>query len=55
MFQLLFHFIYFYQGNLAYCIYILFVYIVNGFKYLFLLSENKGSYLYYYYIGVVRF
>ena len=34
------------------CIYL---YIVNVFKYLFILSEIKESYLYYYHIKVVRF
>ena len=40
MFQLLFHFIYFSQGNIVYCI-CKYLYIVNVFKYLLLLSENK--------------
>ena len=35
-----------------FCIYL---YIINAFKCLFLLSENKESYLHYYYIKVVRF
>ena len=29
--------------------------MINVFKYLFLLFENKESYLYYHYIKVVRF
>ena len=33
----------------------MYLYIVDAFKYLFLLSENRESYLYYYYIKVVRF
>ena len=33
----------------------IYFYIINVFEYLFLLSENKESYLYYYYIKVVRF
>ena len=40
MFQLFFHFIYFSQGNIVYCVY-KYLYIVNVFKYLLLLSENK--------------
>ena len=31
------------------------MYIINVFKYLFLLSENKESFLYYHYIKIVRF
>ena len=55
MLQLLPHYIYiYYQGSVVYCIYI-YLYIINVFKYLFLLSENKESYLYYYYIKDVRF
>ena len=33
----------------------IYLYIVNVSKYFFLLSENKESYLYFYYIKVVRF
>ena len=33
----------------------IYLYIVNVFKYLFFLSENKESYLYYYYTKVARF
>ena len=33
----------------------IYLYIINVFKYLFLLTENKESYLYYYYMEVVRF
>ena len=33
----------------------MYLYIVDAFKYLFLLSENRESYLHYYYIKVVRF
>ena len=33
----------------------MYLYIVNVFKYLFLLSENKESYLYYYDIKVAQF
>ena len=33
----------------------IYLYIVNVFNHLFLLSENKESYLYHYYIKVVRF
>ena len=39
------------QCNLFY----IYLYIVNVFKYLFILSEMKESYLYYYYIKVVPF
>ena len=38
-----------------YSLFYIYVYIVNVFKYLFLLSENKQSYLYYHYIKVARF
>ena len=38
------------QFNLLY----IYLYIINIFKYLFILSENKESYLYYY-IKAVRF
>ena len=31
------------------------LYIINAFKYLFLLSENKENYLSYYHIKVVQF
>ena len=54
MFQLLFHFMYFYQRNIVYWIYICICLLHSFFKYLFLLSENKESHLYYYYIKVVR-
>ena len=53
MFQLLFHFTFYYQGNLVYCIY--FCIFLDIFKDLLLLTENKESYLYYYYIKVLRF
>ena len=33
----------------------IYLYIVNVFKYLLLVSENKESYLYYHYIKVVQF
>ena len=52
MLQLFFHLIHFYQGSSLLYIY---WYIVNVFKYLILLTENKESYLYYYYIKIVRF
>ena len=39
------------QYNLLY----IYLYTINVFKYLFLLSKNIKSYLYYYYIKVLRF
>ena len=42
----------FYQGNIVYYIYL---YIANAFKYLFILSEIKESYLNYYRTKIVRF
>ena len=39
------------QYNLLY----IYLYTINVFKYLFLLSKNIESYLYYYYIKVLRF
>ena len=54
MLQLLPHYIYILSRQCS----LLYIYIckyINVFKYLFLLSENKESYLYYYYIKDVRF
>ena len=50
--------LYLYIYYIIYMYIYIYIYIylyVNVFKYLFLLSENKESYLYYYCIKVIRF